>query len=96
MEKILNIKEKILGLDNKPLTYENEDLSLGKAIAIVLVSSQRSTDPLRSYVLGRKFMDAKEETMELNATDIQYIKEAIGTFQGFNVLVTGQILQKFL
>ena len=91
----LNTSEVLVGLDGKALQDGESELTVGKALANVLVNSGESIDPLKSYVLARKFIDAQGE-LELDASDVSFLKSAIEKFNGYIVLVKGQLLEKFV
>lgn len=88
----INPTEFIMSLDNVPMKLEDRDLTVGRALALTLISGNKSPDPLRSYSLARK-LDSKDP-VELDTSDIKFVKECLDGFQGFTVLVIGQLLEK--
>jgi len=88
----LDTKAVVLNLDGKPTKLEDRELTVGRAIAIALVSGTKSPDPLRAYLLGKKLMEEKHVT--LDASEKKFIKDELEKFTGFTNLVIGQILEK--
>lgn len=85
----LNLKTELKDLEGKPLTYEDSVFTAGKALSLIL-SQNKSVDSIRSYSLA---VDCyQKEEMELNASDEEFIKEALKNCQTFTPIVTGQLL----
>lgn len=93
----------LVNLIGEPLLSDGKELRLGHALGMVLVGNGKNSDPLRAYVLAKKFSDASVEdttpsnglmTMHLDASDLKFIKESIANVQGFSPLVLGQLLEK--
>ena len=89
----INPSEPVMNLDNKPTQLEGKDLVVGRALALVLISGNKSADPLRAYTLARKLSDATE-AIELDSSEVKFIKDSMEGFQGFTTLVIGQLLEK--
>lgn len=89
----INPAEFIVNLDNKPTQLEGKDLTIGRALALVLISGTKSADPLRAYGLARKLSDSTEP-VELETADVVFLKESMTGFQGFTTLVIGQLMEK--
>lgn len=89
----MNLKETLLDLDGKPIKNGEEDLTVGRALAEILVRA-KSTDPLRSYLLGRKLVES--ETLEPDKAEKEFIQNTIRSFEGYSVLIKGQLLEKFI
>ena len=81
----MNFTEKLKSLDGNDL-----DLTLGQAIANVLVN-EKQDDPLRAYALANDIY--KAENLDLNASDTTYITDSVKKSKIFTALVTGQILK---
>ena len=86
-----------LDLSKKLLTFEGEEimkekdapLTVGSAIASIL-GSTRSSDILRSFTLGSKLVNAK--TVELDKSDLDFIKGVLKSTDQAKPIVVGQIL----
>jgi hypothetical protein len=89
----LDTKAFVMNLDNKPIKLEDKDLEFGRAFALVLISGSKSADPLRAYNLARKLSDSTEP-IELDSSEVAFIKEAMTNFTGFTTLVMGQLYEK--
>lgn len=89
----LNLEEVLVGLDTKALKDGETDLTIGKAIATILVMEQHSKDPLRSYLLARKITEGTKD-LELDKAEADYIKDAVKETPAYITLVKGQILEK--
>lgn len=87
----LNLNEVLLSLDGKELDDGDKSLTVGISLARILVTGSNK-DALRAYVLGKKLMDAEE--VELDASEVNFIKTAIEENQTYTVLVKGQLLEK--
>ena len=87
----LNLNEVLLSLDGKELDHGDKHLTVGISLAQILVAGSNK-DALRAYVLGKKLMDAEE--VELDASEVNFIKTAIEENQTYTVLVKGQLLEK--
>jgi hypothetical protein len=85
--------EKVLNLDKKPLTFEDGELTITRALSLIVISGSKSPDPLKAYQLAKKIEDA-ELIVELSDEDVDFIKNATVGFQGFTTLVIGQILDR--
>lgn len=89
----------LVDLDGKPLQIEagknsegldiTKDLTLGNAIAL-LVLSGKSADPLRAYVISQKML--KDEPVELDVTEVNFVKDSIKSSEGFTTIMIGQVL----
>jgi len=77
-------------LNGNPLKVDDQELSVGRACAIIL-SSGKSYDPLRSYILATKLAEAKEPII-VNASEFGFIKEAIQSNENFTPIIKGQLL----
>lgn len=94
MAKTINTRNKIINLNLEPIQINDDDkkvdLELGRAIALVLTNAAKSKNPMRSYELAMKLV--KEDTVELEPSDIRFIKDELEVSTSFNVLISGQIL----
>ncbi len=91
----INTNDILVNLQGEALKDGNKELTLGLAIANVLVSGAKSTEPLRAYVLSKKLFDTKGE-LDLDSADVSFLKKTIEDFEGYITLVKGQILEKFV
>lgn len=76
-------------LKGKTLPYDGHDLTLGEAIATILVTS-KVAGKFKSYVLATRIAD--EKAPEIDDADMELIKKAVDDTETFSVLVAGQIL----
>ena len=83
----------LVGLNNEPIkTDKNEDITLGMAIATIIISQPKSDkyDPLKSYVLSNKFYN--EDEVDIDASDLSFVKDAIKATGVYTPLISGQLL----
>lgn len=89
----LNLQDSIVTLENIPAKNDKgELLSIGKVIAVTLVGG-KTADPLRSYLLAKKVTETEKE-IELDPSEIEFIKNTLKEFGGWTDLVVGQVLEK--
>lgn len=88
----INVGKKITTLDGKPTSFNGQEMTIGKTIGYVLTLAKRSPDPLRSNVLARKLYDATG-TIELDKSDISFIKDQVVADETFLIGARGQILE---
>lgn len=91
--KKLNLSAVITQLDGEPLKNKENDLTVGDALASILVLDPKSKDPLRSYLLAKKLTENEGE-IELNKTEVAFLKEVVEASMAFITLVKGQLLDK--
>lgn len=92
--KIL-VSEVLTNLDGSPIVLNDRPLSLGRALGVMLVAAGKSSDPLRSYLLAKKLqLEAEGSEVELDASEVAFIKEAIPQSTQYTTLVVGQVLEK--
>lgn len=106
-ELVINTNQVIEDLDKNPVTVKDAKgkdviLTLGRGLALCLVAGKAAADPLRSYTLAQKIMAAhtgiptevpdNTREIKLDASEVQYIQEAVIGFDGFHNLIKGQLL----
>ncbi len=73
---------------------ESEELTVGKAIATMLITPRQNgpapLDMVKAYVLAQKFYVDKE--VELDASDAGHLKDFINADRNYGPIVTGQIM----
>lgn len=73
----------------KDLEGKDTELTIGKALATILIQSKGDT--VKLFTLAQKANN--DETLELDAADLETVKNAVKTTENtFNALVTGQLL----
>lgn len=93
-KKIIYVNKTILDLDNKEVPLNGNILTVGRAIALTLISDTNTSDPLRTYLFSRKFVDSEITEVLLDQSDIDFLKQAIKKNSAqFTALVIGQVLQ---
>lgn len=92
LTKIMNIilKTDLRDLEGKNIIHNNAPLTIGKAIALIL-STHEAGDKLRCYVLSTDFY--KKDSIEINSSDLDFVKEAVNACKIYTPLVTGQLLE---
>lgn len=97
---VVDPSQKLVDLDGEPIKSESRGiqtpLTIGRAIALVLLVAKNSNDPLRHYTLARKFADVGTAKIELDDADSDFVKNIVkqnGVEAGMNNLVIGQVLQ---
>lgn len=93
----INPTEYVIDLDGKPLKMgdgeDRKDLTVGRALALILVSGAKSPDPLRAFLLGQKIATATEP-VEIEQADVKFLEDQMPAFAGFTTLVIGQLMAK--
>lgn len=74
----------------KALNGEDLELTIGEAIATVLVN-EKQDDSLRAYALAREVYDTDKK--DFNTSDLDFIKNSLRKTKIFTALVAGQVLQ---
>ncbi len=78
---------------NNDLGEPTPGVTIGKVMAQVL-GNTKSSDPLRSHVLGMKFLDKSAEYVELDASEEKFVRGVLES-SDFKPFVVGQLLLKF-
>lgn len=86
----IDLKTELKDLTGKTILHEGNPLTIGIALAISLSNNQDISDKMRAYVLGTQLYT--KESLELNSSDLNFIKESLNTFKGFFPVVSGQLL----
>lgn len=81
--------EVILTLSGKPYQSDNEDVTVGKALANILALDQ-SGGKMKLNILARAFYEKPE--VELDAADLALVKRAVEDTKLYNNLINGHIL----
>ena len=68
---------------------EKDDLQIGEAISNVLGMAQ--SNPSLAWQFGKKF--ATEESVDLKAEDVVYLKKELETSKVYNAMILGQIIE---
>lgn len=87
----IDLKTELKDLSGKTLLHEGNPLTVGRALAVSLSSHQEISDKLRAYVLSTDLY--KKDSIELNSSDLSFIKDALFTSKVFFPVVTGQLLE---
>lgn len=87
------LSDKLVDLDGGALKYDEKDLTVGRALALIVISEDRPVDPLRSYLLAKKLTDKKDE-IELDVVEKKYLLDRVEKSVAFRALVLGQLLEK--
>lgn len=74
-------------LDGKKIKLDNEELTLSKALAVILIDSNES-DKIKLYNLAKKIYSGGN--VELDNSEIKIILSVINSSKAFPVLITGQ------
>ncbi len=85
----INTKTVFKDLSGKELKDGNEPLTLGIAIANILLTS-KVNGKMKMFVLAQDFYN--KESMEVDQADLSIIKKAAEETEGYNTIVTGQLL----
>lgn len=86
--KIITTSTPLKEFDGTEIKVESKVQTLGSVVSNLLAQDQ--TNPSRGWVLGKKF--ATDETVELMAEDVVYIKSVIETLK-VNAIYGGQIIE---
>lgn len=88
----INLEQKILDLEGEPIKLGDKDITFGRAIALCLVSGNKSSDPMRAYILAQSFLKEDTKEVDLNQSDMDFIKSAIKSADNYTDIVKGQLL----
>ncbi len=89
----INTKQILIDLFKKPLLVEGKELTVGVAIASILLAPRQNKtfDMLKSYILSGKFFNDKE--VDLDEADLKKLKETIELGDTYSPLISGQLIQ---
>lgn len=86
----INTTKELKTLDGRIIMQsENEKLTLGKAVANVLVTSE-NINKLKAYSLAQKFYNDAE--VDIDEADFELVKQELEQSRAYNALIIGQIL----
>ncbi len=94
----IELKQPILGLDDKPLIHENgKELTVGEALANILITTEvRTATALKLRVLTEKFYRDTETEVELDDADLNLVKEIVKASKAYNTVLVLGYLEKIL
>ena len=84
----INTQAKLKNFLGETLKDNNEDATIGKAIANILISSEEK-GKMKLFVLAQKFYNDKN--VELDKPDFELVKKVVGETKIYNALVAGQV-----
>lgn len=87
--KTINTKQELVNFKGEPLKNGEENLTIGEVMAFTL--SGKTTNQVLAWYLGKKF--ATEETVELKAEDIVFLKDTLKGSETYFSIVTGQLIE---
>lgn len=87
--KTLKTDQRLLTLKGEVLKEDNTEITVGLILSNILSNS--SVNPHRSYQLAKAI--ATNDTVELKAEDILFIREALNRQNHLGSLYTGQIIE---
>lgn len=73
----------------KNLADKNTELTIGKAIANILIGAKEG-GKMKLFILAQKFY--QDDEVEIDGADLSLIKKSIESAEVYSVLVTGQLL----
>lgn len=85
---IIPTQQVLVNLAGEDLKVGEEKLTLGKAIANILLADQ-TQGKMKLWILAQKFY--KEEEIDLDAADLILVKIAVQKSQAYGAIVAGQI-----
>ena len=89
MEKTLDASKVLASLDGKPIVFNEEELTMGKAISAMLLQS-KSEDKVMAYELAKKWYDGGK--VVLSHRELNFTREEIVDSSAFLPIVSGQLL----
>lgn len=91
--KVVDLTDVIVDLEGNPIkSSEDKEITIGRALALVVATGPKSDDPLRALIMARKLVEA--ESISLDAADVAYLLQAVKKYTGFSDLVLGQLVEK--
>ncbi len=87
----IDLKKELINLNGEKLMHDGSPLTIGRAMAIALSTHQDVSDKLRAYVLSQTLYTKDE--IELNTSDLSFVKDALTSSKTFFPLVLGQLLE---
>lgn len=87
--KNINCKQVLVNFEGKPLKIENQELTVGSSVSLVL--SGQTSNPTLAWILGNKF--SKDETIDLKAEEITFIKKEMSESKHWTSIVSGQVIE---
>ena len=84
----ISTQTKLKNFIGETLKDNNEDVTIGKAIANILISSEEK-GKMKLFVLAQKFYN--DENVELDNSDFELVKKTVGETKIYNALVAGQV-----
>lgn len=89
---VIETKKVLVSLDGKPIKFDEKELTLGLALANILLSQkEKHYDPLKMYSLSLRLYQATGN-VDVDKADFATIKEVVTQCNTFTTIVTGQIL----
>lgn len=83
----INTKVCLKNLKGDEIEINKEKFTLGDALAEMLIQS-KTGGKMKMFTLAQKLV--KDKTVEVDASDMAMIKEAVKTTEVYNALVAGQ------
>lgn len=87
--KTINAKQELVDFNGKPLKSGEETFTVGTVMSSIL--GGQVSNPTLGWVLGKKF--ATEDTVDLKAEDIVFLKKEIEDNKGFFAIIKGQLIE---
>lgn len=87
---MLSLKTKTVlhSFEGKELIEGETKITIGLLLTNIL--SNATQNPHRAYILGREI--ATNDTVELKAEDVVFLKEVVSAYKNLGALYTGQII----
>ena len=86
---ILNTKKELVNLKGEPIKEaDNTPVTLGYALSNILLTNDAG-GKMKLFILAKKCFESK--TVDLDASDLNLVKEAVKTTKIYNALIAGQI-----
>lgn len=89
--KTIHTKQTIKDLKNEPIKINNEEFTVGVALSNMLASKKTEFDAMKAWLLAQRFF--KEDSVEVDDSDLLKIKNMIEADDSFTPLVRGQLQQ---
>lgn len=91
-EKTLRLSQVLTDLDGNNLTIgeDKRNLTLGRALCLMVLGVEKSPDPLRSYTMAQKMN--KDGDISVDNSELQFLKDTVKNSTAFLDIVRGQVL----
>ncbi len=89
---IINLNKKIVDFKGAAISFQEEDLTIGKAISFIMNNTKKPGSGYKFGIIAEKAF--KEDKMDVDGSDIAIIKESTDKFEHFNNNILRAVLRE--